>query len=224
MKKNNVTCLIPMRHNSERVPGKNYRTLGDKFLFEHILKSVLEVNAINEVIINTDSQVIKDIIEESYKNRVKIIERPHDLISGEIPMNKIIENDLDIVSNEIILQTHSTNPFLSATSIENAIKVFLEDGKHDSLFSVSSIQSRFYDHNKKPINHNPKILLRTQDLDPIYEENSCIYLFTKKSFHETGNRIGEKPILFKTNLFESLDIDDEMDFQIAESLVKKQSE
>jgi CMP-N-acetylneuraminic acid synthetase len=157
-------------------------------------------------------------------NDVTIIERPDNLKDGFNSMNKIIENDLDVISNEIILQTHSTNPFLSKKSIENAIKVYLEDDKHDSLFSVNSIQSRFYDHNKKPINHNPKILLRTQDLDPIYEENSCIYLFTKESFLKTGNRIGNNPILFETNSFESLDIDNEMDFQLAESLIKNKSE
>ena len=210
-----------MRHNSERVPGKNYRTLGDKCLFEHILKSVLEVDAINEVIINTDSQVIKDIIKESYKKHVTVIERPDNLVDGEIPMNKIIENDLDAISNEIIFQTHSTNPFLSKKTIENAIKIYLEDDEHDSLFSVNLIQSRFYDHNKRPINHDPKTLLRTQDLAPVYEENSCIYLFTKDSFLKTGNRIGNKPILFETNAAESLDIDNEIDFKMAEAIIKK---
>ena len=65
-------------------------------------------------------------------------------------------------------------------------------------------------------------LIRTQDLDPIYEENSNFYIFSRESFIKSNqNRIGLKPYLFPTDKIESIDIDDLNDFKIAESLIIK---
>ena len=90
------------------------------------------------------------------------------------------------------------------------------------MFSVTKQQTRFYDKNVVAINHDPKKLIRTQDLEPWYEENSNLYLFTKESFKETGARIGKNPVLFETSKIESIDIDDIDDFNIAEAILKYQ--
>ena len=118
--------------------------------------------------------------------------------------------------------THTTNPLVSKDTFINVINKFKsrDKTKYDSLFTVNKIQTRFYDKNTKAINHNISILERTQDLEPWYEENSNIYLFTKESFLKNDNRIGDLPIMFETPPLESFDIDNEEDWDIA-SLIHK---
>ena len=84
--------------------------------------------------------------------------------------------------------------------------------KADSLFGVTKFQTRFYKGDGTPINHDPDNLIRTQDLEPWYEENSCIYIFDKNSFASTKARIGRKPILFEIPKLESIDIDEKEDW------------
>ena len=222
--KNKISCMIPMRHNSERVPGKNYRKFGDKPLFMHILETIHELEVVDEILINTDSPEIEKISGASFK-KLKIIPRPKNLIDGSIPMNEIIKYDLENTKNEHILQTHSTNPLLSQDTLIRAVNLYFKQlNEYDSLFSVTARQSRFYDEKRNPINHNPAKLERTQDLSPLLEENYCIYLFSKTSFRLTNNRIGLKSNVLQMNEIESLDIDNEIDFNIAETIYLKSNE
>ena len=73
----------------------------------------------------------------------------------------------------------------------------------------------------RAINHNPAILLRTQDLPPIYMENSCIYVFTSSTLETKHNRIGDRPLMFEIDPIESWDIDEDLDFRVAEFLYKE---
>jgi CMP-N-acetylneuraminic acid synthetase len=213
-----IVALIPMRHHSERVPGKNYRAFAGKPLYRYIIESLLKCTQISEIMIDTDSPVV---IEDANKNfpSVKLYERPQNLRDGNIPMNDILLNDVKQISADYYLQTHSTNPLLQSKTIKSAIKQFLESQpKHDSLFSVTRIQSRLWDKDAKAINHDPDVLLRTQDLPPIYEENSCLYIFKKETLEIRKNRIGQKPLMFEIDRIEAWDIDEEIQFQIAESI------
>jgi CMP-N-acetylneuraminic acid synthetase len=126
------------------------------------------------------------------------------------------------VEADYYLQTHSTNPLLSTETISNAIQTFLQNcSTYDSLFSVTRVQVRLWDESGKAINHNPAVLLRTQDLPPIYEENSCLYIFAKDMLEARHNRIGERPMVFEIDRIEAWDIDEQVDFQIAEFLYLK---
>jgi CMP-N-acetylneuraminic acid synthetase len=135
-------------------------------------------------------------------------------------MNDVIAHDLGFVTAAHVLQTHATNPFLGPATMEAALTAYLEARpKHDSLFTVTARQSRFYWPDGRPINHSPDELLRTQDLAPIYEENSSLYVFSPASFRESGGRrIGRRPLMFPMSKLEALDIDDEEDFALAEAL------
>ncbi|RJR35903.1 MAG: acylneuraminate cytidylyltransferase family protein [Deltaproteobacteria bacterium] len=216
-----IVALVPMRHESERVPGKNYRLFAGKPLYHYILESLLACPLVAEVVINTDSRIIMEGVSQ-YFPQVRLIERPDYLRGGSVPMNEILIYDVQQVEADYYLQTHSTNPLLQAGTISRAIQRFLASYPgHDSLFSVTRVQSRFWDESGRPINHDPKVLLRTQDLPPVYEENSCIYLFTRPILEKRRSRIGERPFLFKIERHEAWDIDEEIDFQIAEFLYLK---
>ena len=207
-----------MRHSSERVPGKNYRNFAGKPLYHYIIQTLLDVSAIDEVVIDTDSELILSQTEEEFPE-VRLIERPGHLRNGSIPMNDVLLNSIRQVDADYYLQTHSTNPLLKATTIEAAINEFIaKRGMYDSLFSVTRLQTRLWDGLTLPVNHNPNILLRTQDLPPIYEENSCMYIFSRDVLEEHHNRIGKRPLIFEMDRHEAIDIDEEIDFLLAEQL------
>lgn len=217
-----VIALLPMKGNSERVPKKNLKNFNGTPLYQIILNKLLESKIIDEVIVNTDCPNITESIQSSYKEKVVLRNRPDSIRGDFVSMNKIIEDDLDNSNGEIYIQTHSTNPLLDVSSIDRALNKMLEiSTSNDSIFSVTKIQTRFYDINGKAINHNPQELVRTQDLPPIFEENSCFYIFTKNSFKQSGGkRIGLRPLMFEIDKIEAIDIDNIEDFIIAEAVHK----
>jgi CMP-N-acetylneuraminic acid synthetase len=133
-------------------------------------------------------------------------------------MNLVLLHDVQAVPAPLYLQTHSTNPLLSAGSIAAAVRAFRSAApEHDSLFSVTRWQKRLWDRSGQPLNHDPAVLLNTQDLPPLYEENSCLYLFERDGLLQRGNRIGERPLMFEIPASEALDIDEEDDFRVVEA-------
>jgi len=212
-----VTALIPIKDHSERVKGKNFREFCGKPLFHHIIHTLDRTYAVDEIVIDTDSE---RILAEApnISPKVKTIKRPEELLGDHMSTNRIFEYDLTKTDADIYVQTHTTNPLLKAETIASALNAFLDADDYDSLFSVNKFQSRFYLSNGSTVNHDPENLIRTQDLEPIYEENSCLYIFTKESFGKKGRRIGENPLMFTTPQIESTDIDDEFTFRFAELL------
>jgi len=211
-----VTALVPMRHHSQRVPGKNYRLLDGKPLYQHIISTLQQVPEVEQIVVDTDSPEIITGLKTDFP-AVIVIDRPEHLRADDISMNEILLYDISQMPAALYLQTHSTNPLLSAETLSRAIRTLLKAmPAKDSLFSVTRHQARFYTYDGKPINHNPRELLQTQDLNPVYEENSCIYIFPPETLQQNRTRIGQHPILFETDPEESWDIDEESDFRLVE--------
>jgi CMP-N-acetylneuraminic acid synthetase len=216
-----LAALVPMRHHSQRVPGKNYRPLAGKPLFHHILETLLTVPQIEAVMVDTDSEPVMEDVQRLFPT-VKLIRRPEHLRADDIPMNDILLHDTAQLDAEFYLQTHSTNPLLKAETISKGIeKFFTEYPRYDSLFSVTRLQTRLYFEDGRAINHDPAVLLQTQDLPPVYEENSCMYLFTRANLARKHHRIGDLPLMFEINRDEAWDIDEEIDFELTDFLMKR---
>jgi CMP-N-acetylneuraminic acid synthetase len=215
-----IAALVPMRHHSQRVPGKNYRPLAGRPLFEHIIRALLAVAEIDEIVVDTDSQPVLEGLRRDYP-RVKLIERPAHLRADDTPMNEILLHDTQQVPADFYLQTHSTNPLLKPETVRRALQVFrAEYPRCDSLFSVTRLQTRLYDADGRALNHNPAELLQTQDLPPVFEENSCLYIFTRENLLRRRHRIGSAPHLFEIDAAEAWDIDEELDFAICDFLLR----
>jgi CMP-N-acetylneuraminic acid synthetase len=212
-----IVAFVPMRHSSERVRGKNYRLFANKPLYHYIVESLLNCPQITQVCIDTDSPVIIEEVNKVFPT-VKVLLRPEHLRDGSIPMNDVLLNSVSQVSSDFYIQTHSTNPLLRPETISKAIDLFLNSPNHDSLFTVTRLQTRLYDANGNPMNHDPNILLRTQDLPPVFEENSNLYIFSEKTLKDKNNRIGYSPLIFEMDRDEAWDIDEEIDFRVAEFL------
>jgi len=219
-----LVALVPMRHHSQRVPGKNYRDLAGKPLYQHIIETLLAVPEIDEIVVDTDSDPVMNGLRKDFP-QVKIIDRPEHLRADDMPMNEILIHDTGLYPADYYLQTHSTNPLLKAGTISRAIQLLLTNyPKQDSLFSVTRWQTRFYDKDGNAVNHNPRELIQTQDLPPMYEENSCIYIFTRENLIAKRHRISDHPLMFEIPRLEAVDIDEESDFQIANILMRMRME
>ncbi|MBI9049640.1 MAG: acylneuraminate cytidylyltransferase family protein [Anaerolineaceae bacterium] len=218
-----IAALVPMRHHSQRVPEKNFRVLAGKPLYQHILDQLSLCVDVDEIVVDTDSPVISEGVKKSYPS-VTLLQRPEHLRADHISMNEILLNDTSQVKADYYLQTHSTNPLLKAATISDAIQTLLKSiPEYDSLFSATPMKTRLWDQLSRPINHNPSILLQTQDLPPVYEENSCMYIFTREILLERRNRLGYRPYLYAMDPAESWDIDEELDFLITDVLLSHQN-
>lgn len=210
-----------MKAHSQRVSGKNFRSFAGKPLFRWILDTLLAMPEIDKVVINTDARSLlaQGGLRES--SRVLIRDRKAELCGDQVSMNLVLADDVRAIDSECYLMTHTTNPLLSGNTIRAALKAYSdarESGTCDSLFTVNKYQTRFYRSDGSAVNHDPKNLIRTQDLEPWFEENSNLYVFNRKSFSATGARIGHKPLMYPTPRWESADIDDAEGWLIAESL------
>jgi CMP-N-acetylneuraminic acid synthetase len=218
-----TVALLPMKAHSARVSGKNFRSFAGKPLFRWILDALLSVKEIDAVIINTDA---REILAENGLvdgDRVLIRDRKPEICGDFVSMNLVLADDLANVSASAYVMTHTTNPLLRPATIRQALAAYeagVASGRHDSLFTVNRFQTRFYREDGSPVNHDPNVLLRTQDLEPWLEENSNLYIFNRESFARTNARIGERPLMFETPRIESADIDDQAGWEFAETLAR----
>lgn len=207
-----------MKANSERVRGKNFREFCGKPLFRWMLDTLLEVEEIDQVVINTDARHILADNGLTDTDRVMIRDRKPGICGDLVSMNLVIADDLANVESETYLMTHTTNPLMSADTVRRALATFREAraaGRADSLFTVDKVQTRFYRADGSAVNHDPDNLVRTQDLEPWFEENSNLYAFTRESFATTKARIGRQPMMYEGPYFESIDIDTPQDWDFA---------
>ncbi|CAK7042280.1 MAG: CMP-N,N'-diacetyllegionaminic acid synthase [Bilophila sp.] len=216
-----LVALLPMKGHSERVPHKNIRPMCGKPLFFYIAQTLQDCRYIKSIIVNTDSEHIAEMAQSHFP-KVIIHWRPEELRGDLVSMNAIIADDMARCEGEHFLQTHSTNPLLKTATLEKGIEAYFQHlDTYDSLFAVTRLQTRLYWASGEPVNHNPAELKRTQDLPPLFEENSCFYLFSRKSFVASGNRrIGLHPQMFPIDKLESIDIDNPQDFVLAETLMQ----
>jgi CMP-N-acetylneuraminic acid synthetase len=218
-----TVALLPIKGNSQRVPGKNFRSFNGKPLFRWILDTLLTLDDVAQVVINTDAEAI--LRQHGLPKDPRILLRPRrpEICGDFVSMNRVIEDDVRDVPADIYLMTHATNPLLPAATIRAALQAYkdgLAAGRCDSLFTVNKVQTRFYRADASPVNHDPRNLVRTQDLEPWYEENSNLYLFTAASFTAAAARIGLRPMLHELRHSEAVDIDDQWGWDLAEMIAR----
>lgn len=219
-----LAALLPMKGHSERVPNKNLRDFNGKPLMYYTINTLTQVDLISDIYVDTDSGLIAEKVLE-YFPMVKIIERPRELCGDMVSMNDIIGYDLSVTHADYYVQTHSTNPLLTPQTLKTGCQKFMDGlGTYDSLFSVTKLQTRLYDKAGHAVNHDPDNLIRTQDLEPLYQENSNFYIFSRTSFETKHTRIGEHAQLLEMDSLEAIDIDNESDFLLAEQLHKLRKE
>jgi CMP-N-acetylneuraminic acid synthetase len=213
-----VNAFIPLKGHSERVPNKNLRPFHGAPLFHTIVSTLNDAERVGRIIIDTDDDEIVESAEAL--DNVVVVRRRGDLIGDAVPVNDLIGSYLERSEDEHLLQTHSTNPVLTAATIDRAIDTYFSTPGITSLFSVTRMQARFYDWEHQPVNHKPNELIPTQELPPMYLENSNLYVFSREGFFERRTRITENSMLFEMDALEAVDIDEEVDFELAEAVYR----
>lgn len=219
-----ITALLPMRSGSKRVRGKNKRELAGQPLFQHILRTLQSVQAVSKVVVSTDDDEILEHIRQMPK--VLCLRRDSALAEDETSMNDVIADCLDRVEGEDFIQVHATSPLVEAKSIQDAINDYYRfaspTGK--SLMAVQEIEGRLWSSTMEPMNHNPYVLMPTQNMEKVLLDCSAFYVFSRHEFSKKRSRIYGPPIAKVLSEREALDIDYEWQFELAEMyLTRKKS-
>lgn len=210
--------FVAAKGHSARVPRKNMRDFGGRPLFHSILRVLSEASLVDRVVLDSDSDEILSSCAAAFP-AVELIERPVQLRGDDVPMNDLILNACDHLGLDVVLQTHATSPLLTSGSIDRAIEEFYANPATTSLFSVTKMQTRLYWDDLRPINHDPTELLPTQQLPPVFEENSNIYIVETEALRRCGHRVTDKTAAFvMDDPLETIDIDNESDFELALAL------
>lgn len=212
-----MIAILFMKEHSERLPNKNVKDFCGKPLFYWIIYNLYEVCQIDKVVVDTDSLSIKEKLI-SYFPEITVLDRPKNLLGNHVTANPLIGNMISKIDGHDFLQTHVTNPLLKSSTISNAINCYRSFKKrHDSLFGVTIHNSPCYKFDGDPINHDPETIEQSQLIEPIFEDNSNLYIFSRECFNLWG-RVGLNPYLFNICKTESIDINTEEDWKLAEAI------
>ena len=213
-----TACFIPIKSNSERVPGKNFRLLNGKKLYEYIIEHVIEANCFDDIYVDTNSEEIKEYVRGKNLN---VIERVEALAQNTANGNDLLVYHFQQYPQyDFYFQLFATAPYLQPSSIKECCEALIASEEYDSCFTALKNNS-FYWLNNMPINYRPGILPRSQDMVPVIEETTGMYGITKGSLEKYQCRIGRKPYIHYVNKFEAVDINTEEDLLIAEYIGKK---
>ena len=208
-----IVAVVPMKLNNCRLPQKNTKCFTNgKPLCHYILTTLTAVAEIDEVYVYCSNSKIQQYLPKG----VKYLERSALLDQDTTKMNEILQSFASEVAADIYVMTHTTSPFISKKSIEMGLMA-VKNGEYDSAFAAKKVQE-FLWKDGAPFNYELGNIPRTQDLPVLYQETSGFYIYNTEIITKFGRRIGENPFIVEVNELESIDIDEEEDFMIEDSI------
>lgn len=212
-----TACFIPIKSNSERVPGKNLRLLNNKELYKYICEHVKEIDLFDDVYVDTNNS---DVAKYANSIGFKVIERLPELANNTANGNDLLLYHYQLFPNyDYYFQVFATAPYMQPQTIKKCYDILTNSNIYDSCFTAIENHS-FYWYAGNPINYRPGILPRSQDVLPVIEETTGLYGISNKSLAKYRCRIGMRPYIHIVNKFEAIDINTEDDFKIAEQIGK----
>ncbi len=208
-----ITAIMPIKLQNERCPGKNIRILGTKPLLQYELDNLKETELCDSISVYCSDEAVIPYLPEN----VNFIQRPVFLDLPISNFNQIFDSFIRIVKADIYVYAHATAPFITVETMKQCINA-VKSGKYDSAFCAVKLQDYLWQ-DGKPLNFDASNLPRTQDLKPIYQETSGIYVFTRSVYEKYRRRIGKEPFIKELSVKEAIDIDNPEDFDLAEALV-----
>ena len=225
MKNNQVTCFLPCRKGSKRIPNKNIKPFANYHngLIQIKLNQLINSKKIDNIVLSTNDKFIISYAEKINSKKIKIIRRSDDLCTDQTSTDELIDYAFNLIGEGHIIWTHVTSPFINASHYDKIIGTYFEnlDNGFDSLMTANPIKSFLWQ--KRPINYdrNKEKWPRTQTLQPVYEINSAAFMVSYEIFKKFNDRIGNNPYIFEINKLIGHDIDWPEDFIIAEEFLKR---
>lgn len=208
-----ITAIMPIKLKNERCPGKNTRLLGNKPLLQYELDSLKETQMCDSIYVYCSDEAVESFLPDE----VKFVKRPKSLDLPTSNFTQIFNSFMSTVDSDIYVYAHATAPFITVNTMRQCIAAVVS-GNYDSAFCAIKLQDYLWK-NGEPLNFDATNIPRTQDLEPIYQETSGVYVFTKSVFEKYKRRIGKKPFIKEVSFKEAVDIDNPEDFDLAELLV-----
>ena len=208
-----IIAIMPIKLINERCPGKNTRMLGNKPLLQYELDSLKATKLCDSINVFCSSEDVIPFLPED----VHFVKRPEYLDLPTSNFTQIFGLFMKQNPSDIYVYAHATAPFISAETMRQCIEA-VRSGEYDSAFCAVKLQDYLWQ-DGEPLNFDATNLPRTQDLKPIYQETSGIYVFTREVFEQYHRRIGKKPFIKEVSFKEAVDIDNPEDFDLAEALV-----
>lgn len=210
-------CIIPIKANSERVPGKNFRILNGKKLYQYISEHVKEADVFDDVYIDTNSE---EIAEYAKNMGFQTINRKPQLASNAANGNDLLNYHYQLLPGyDYYFQLFATAPYMQPETIRACHDRLVVSSEYDSCFTALANHG-FYWYGDSPVNYRPGILPRSQDMQPVIEETTGLYGISAESLERYHCRIGRKPYIHFVNKFEAVDINTEDDLKMAEFVGK----
>ncbi len=207
-----IVAIMPIKLKNERCPGKNTRILGNKPLLQYELNSLKKTGLCNSINVYCSDETIIPFLPED----INFIKRPSILDLPTSNFSQIFDSFINIVDANIYVYAHATAPFITEDTMKQCIEA-VKSEEYDSAFCAVKLQNYLWQEGE-PLNFDASNIPRTQDLKPIYQETSGIYVFTKEVYKKYKRRIGKKPFIKEVSFKEAIDIDNPEDFELAEVL------
>lgn len=212
-----TACFIPIKSNSERVKGKNFRLIGGKALYRIIIEKALQANCFDDIYVDTNSDEIKSF---ALSAGAQVIDRDPQLALNSANGNDLLIHHMNLKPEyDFFFQLFATAPLISIETLQLCVSKLTLTAEHDSVFTAIPHHGFFW-WSGQPINYQPVVLPRSQDLTPVYEETTAIYGITKRALSKYHSRIGAKPIVIEVSKSESIDLNTEEDFHYANWLIE----
>lgn len=208
-----IVAIMPIKLKNERCPGKNTRLLGAKPLLQYELDSLKETGLCSSINVFCSDESVVSYLPKG----VNFLQRPKELDLPTSNFTQIFTCFMNEIDADIYVYAHATAPFISVETMKACIEA-VKSGEYDSAFCAVKLQDYLWQ-NGEPLNFDATNLPRTQDLEPIYQETSGVYVFTKEVFKQYKRRIGVKPFIKEVSFREAVDIDNPEDFDLAEIML-----
>ena len=208
-----IVAIMPIKLKNERCPGKNTRLLGTKPLLQYELDSLKETGLCDSINVFCSDSSVTAFLPEG----VNFIQRPQYLDLPTSNFNQIFDEFLSVRDADIYVYAHATAPFITVETMRECIEA-VKSGGFDSAFCAVRLQDYLWQ-DGEPLNFDATNMPRTQDLKPIYQETSGVYVYTKEVYNMYRRGRGKKPFIKEVSMKESVDIDNPEDFALAEVLV-----
>lgn len=208
-----IVAIMPIKLTNERLPGKNTKLLGGKYLLQYELENLKKTGLVHDINVYCSDEAVIPFIPDG----VNFLKRPANLDLPTSNFSQIFETFIKAKDADIYVYAHATAPFITVETMKQCIEAVVS-GEYDSAFCASKIQDYLWQ-NGEPLNFDATNVPRSQDIPPIYRETSGVYVFTKEVFLKYHRRIGKKPFVKEVSFKEAVDINNPEDFELAEALV-----
>lgn len=210
-----TVAFVPIKLNSERLPGKNIKAFTNgKPLISYILKTLKLVSIIDEIYVYCSSDEIKEFLPHG----VNYLKRDSYYDLSSTSFNEVLISFAQLIRADVYVLAHATSPFISAESIICGIDK-VKSGNYDSALAVSKLQE-FLWKDGRPFNYEVEHIPRTQDLEPLYTETCGLYVYTADLILNKKRRVGDSPFLIEVSKIEACDINEPIDFDIADAIAQ----